>query len=329
MTTEAAQKPPAPGPGSASEAPTGGAASSAPQAVASALSRALADNVISAWLGRHEFALHRLHSLAGILFGGYVIFHLVVNATLAQGLSTEGGKSVYQLQVDRIHSLPFVGLFALVFILLPILFHSIYGIVLLSSARPNVDRYGYPKNWAWLLQRITAIILVVFLAFHYLSMKGAFGGNFGRMLTFVPVDHATQSVVNHVHAAWWIGWFLYPLGLLAAAYHTAYGFWTAGITWGLTISSRAQRVWLRVCMALFVLLLACGFAALGAALGGAPTAKPLAGAGAEQGETQRDGQPDTRPDGGGGAEPSDAEPGGESQPGAEDAAAEPSDSTLR
>ncbi len=42
--------------------------------------------------------------------------------------------------------------------------------------------------------------------------------------------------------------------------------WTAGITWGLTISAGSQRRWGYVCSALFVFTLICGFLALGAAI---------------------------------------------------------------
>ena len=38
--------------------------------------------------GKHHFLLRRLHSLTGILFGGYVAVHLIINATIAQGRSS-------------------------------------------------------------------------------------------------------------------------------------------------------------------------------------------------------------------------------------------------
>jgi succinate dehydrogenase / fumarate reductase cytochrome b subunit len=241
------------------------------------------ENAISAWLGRHEFGLRRLHSLMGLLFGGYLVVHLLVNATLLEGVRYDGEPTVYQLQVDKIHALPFLELVAWTVILLPIIYHTVYGVVVLLGGRPNVGSYGYAKNWAYLLQRISAVVLVLFIAFHYLSMKGAFGGTHGQMLTFVPVDspdtdfsEATQSTVNHFHAAWWI-WLVYPVGILAATFHTANGFWTAGVTWGLTISARAQRLWMFVCIGLFLFLSACGLIALGSALAAEPTEEPIPG----------------------------------------------------
>ena len=210
---------------------------------------------------RH-FLLRRLHSLTGLIFGGYLVVHLLINATLVQG------GSVFQVQVDKIHSLPFLAVVETVFIYLPILFHTVYGIWVTVTGRPNVQDYPYGKNWFYTLQRASAIILVFFMLFHVLGMKGVFGGDIGRALTFVPRDHATQSTVNHIQAAWWVGYVVYPIGILASCYHLANGFWTAGITWGLTISSHAQKRWGLACTGLFVLTLVCGLLALGAALRG-------------------------------------------------------------
>src|SRR5438067_13389906 len=76
--------------------------------------------------GRHHFLLRRLHSLTGIIFGGYLVIHLVVNATLIQG--GVGDEDVYQLQVNKIHALPFLWAFEWAFIYLPIIYHTLYGI---------------------------------------------------------------------------------------------------------------------------------------------------------------------------------------------------------
>jgi succinate dehydrogenase / fumarate reductase cytochrome b subunit len=92
-------------------------------------------------------------------------------------------------------------------------------------------------------------------------MKGVFGGR----LAFDP-KHATGSLVHHIGANWAIAFLIYPIGILASAYHAANGFRIAGITWGLTISAAGQRRWGRICVGLGVLLLVCGVAALFAAI---------------------------------------------------------------
>ena len=240
------------------------------------------ESAIAAFFGRHQFALRRLHSLMGILFGGYVTVHLLINATLLEDARYAGEKTIYQLQVDKIHALPFLNVVAWTVILLPIIYHTIYGILIVLGGRPNVGSYGYGKNWAYLLQRISSVVLLFFILFHYLSFKGALPGTLGANLTFVPVDapitpysEATQSTVNHMHAAWWVGWLIYPLGILSATFHTANGFWTAGITWGLTISAKSQRLWFLACVGLFFLMTGAGFVSLGAALASTPTEEPI------------------------------------------------------
>ena len=218
--------------------------------------------------GRHHFLLRRLHSLTGIVFGGYIVIHLLVNATLIEGVRGENvssGPTVFQQQVDKIHSLPFLVAVEWTFIYLPILYHTIYGIWIVVTGQPNVGRYGYMKNWAYVAQRISAIILAIFIAFHVLSMKGLFGS----ALTFDPTK-ATQTTVNHFHAHWWVGYLVYPIGILAATYHLANGFWTAGITWGLTISAGSQRRWGIACIGIFLLTSMFGLTALFAALSKTP-----------------------------------------------------------
>ena len=241
-------------------------------ATAPAKTASAEENALAAWLGRHRFALRRFHSLTGILFGGYVVVHLLVNATLLEGLRY-GSEDIYQLQVDKIHILPFLPAVEWGVLLLPIIYHTIYGILVIAAGRPNVGSYGYAKNWAYLFQRISAIVLVFFILFHYLSFKGAFPGVFGDKLTFVPWQ-ATQTTVNHMHAAWWVGWVIYPLGITAATYHTANGFWTGAVTWGVTVGAKAQQLWFYACIGLFFFMTACGLAALGASLADKPTDGP-------------------------------------------------------
>ena len=208
---------------------------------------------------RH-FLLRRLHSLTGIIFGGYVVIHLLVNASLIEG-RRHSGDSVYQIQVNKIHELPFLLLVETTFIYLPILFHTIYGIWITVTGKPNVTHYPFAKNWFYLLQRVSAMVLVAFILFHILGMKGVFGGEVGRALTFEPAQ-ATESTIAHMKAAWWVGWVVYPIGILAATYHLANGFWTAAITWGLTVSKAAQKRWGVICAGLFVLTFAAGMTAL-------------------------------------------------------------------
>src|SRR3712207_17754 len=114
--------------------------------------------------GKNYFLLRRLHSLTGLVFGGYLIVHLLINAAIAQG-----GRH-YQDQVDKIHSLPFLPVIEWTFIYLPILFHTVYGVWITATGRPNAGSYPYGKNVLYVLQRVSAIVIVLFVLFHVLSL---------------------------------------------------------------------------------------------------------------------------------------------------------------
>ena len=144
---------------------------------------------------------------------------------------------------------------------MPIIFHTIYGFYITFTAQPNPTAYPYAKNIFYTLQRISAIIIVLFMFFHVFSLKV---GLFGHSLMFEP-EAASASVHRHMMVSGLITWFVYPVGILASCYHLANGFWTAAITWGLTISAGAQRRWGFACAGLFVITLIFGLTALFAA----------------------------------------------------------------
>jgi succinate dehydrogenase / fumarate reductase cytochrome b subunit len=202
--------------------------------------------------GRHHFLLRRLHSLTGLIFGGYLVVHLIVNATIAQF------GDHYQVQVNKIHDLPFVWALEWGLIYLPILYHTVYGVWIILTGQPNVDRYPYPRNWLYTLQRISAVIIVLFMIFHVFALKV---GLFGKALSFDPHD-AAYTIHRHMMTSFVVPWVIYPLGIIASCYHLAGGLWAAAITWGLAVSAGAQKRWGYVCGVVFALTLVCGFVAL-------------------------------------------------------------------
>jgi succinate dehydrogenase / fumarate reductase cytochrome b subunit len=155
--------------------------------------------------GPTYFLIRRLHSLTGLVFGGYLIVHLLVNATISRG-GTE-----YQVQVDKIHSLPFLPVIEWTFIYLPILFHTIYGAWIIATGQPNVNRYPYEKNIFYTLQRISAVVIVFFMLFHVLSLKY---GWLGVNLSFEP-HRALGTVGRHLDHGF-LAWVVYPIGILAS-----------------------------------------------------------------------------------------------------------------
>jgi succinate dehydrogenase / fumarate reductase cytochrome b subunit len=217
------------------------------------------DLTLPAIAGRHHFLFRRLHSLSGILFGLYVMVHLLVNATLIQGTHPT---DIYKIQVQKIHSIPFLMGVEWALIFSPIIYHTIYGLWITFTGQPNIAHYPYSKNLFYFFQRLSALLLVFLLAFHVLSMKGIFGAN--SPLTFNP-DDPTATAVRSITTYGFVSYVVYPLFILCACFHMANGFWAGAITWGLTISASSQRRWGVICLLIFLFSFTCGMLALVAA----------------------------------------------------------------
>jgi len=212
--------------------------------------------------GQAHFWLRRLHSLMGIVFGGYIVVHLIVNAT---GLWPK----VYQQNVDKIHQMePMLPAIEIIAIFTPLLIHLIYGIYIATAgvSYETTVKYNYGGNWRYLLQRITGILLIAFLLYHIGTLHKwglALLGVKGYPL-FNDENTAYQSAVAAIKtpyesaAANCAVMTLYLLGTWSAAFHFANGLWTAAIAWGLTTTRAAQKRWGNVCCAAGIGLLLVG-----------------------------------------------------------------------
>ncbi len=221
--------------------------------------------------GKRHFVIRRLHSLMGLVFGGYITVHLVVNAT---GLWPRA----YQENVDHIHSLePMLPLIEILTIFLPLLIHALYGIYITKAGvKFNTTKYAYGGNIRYTLQRWAGVVLLLFIAFHIATLhRWGFAGIYG--LThwsalsgyaggglFNAHNQAFQSTVTGIQRYWnyediWtfgnicvMGFYL--LGVWSATFHFANGLWTSAIAWGLTITEKAQRRWGHVCLGFGIVL---------------------------------------------------------------------------
>src|SRR5687768_3929860 len=202
---------------------------------------------------RNEFLLRRLHSLSGIVpVGAYMVIHLLTNATVLESWRT------YQNAVYQIHSLPVLWVIEWTFIFLPLIFHAVYGIVIVRTGIPNNSSYPYPKNWRYTLQRATGMIAFLFIFWHVLHMHGWIHSDawlnairgWGGM--FAPYN-ATSTAAAAMQATILVP-ILYTIGVLSCVFHLANGIWTFGITWGLWTTVAAQRRADYVCIGFGVLL---------------------------------------------------------------------------
>jgi succinate dehydrogenase / fumarate reductase cytochrome b subunit len=208
----------------------------------------------STFLGRHQFLIYRLFSLAGLLpVGAYVVVHLLVNASVL------AGPAMYQAQVDRIHSVgeTMVTILEWALIFIPILFHAIVGFWIIAGGLPNVGAYPYGSNVRYTLQRATGMLVAAFILFHLWQMhhlgRPLGGGHF-------DAEHAASSAAIVLNP--FLMKIIYTVGTLCAVYHLTNGIWTFGITWGIWTSEGAQRRAGYVCAAFGILVALAGMGSL-------------------------------------------------------------------
>lgn len=214
---------------------------------------------------RNEFLLRRLHSLSGIVpVGAYMVVHLLTNASVLDGAAA------FQRRVYAIHSLGAVlPLVEWTFIFLPLLYHAIYGILIVRGSLPNSSTYKYTNNVRYTLQRATGMIAFVFIMWHVFHMHGWFHFDAWEHGVAEPLYGAQFRPYNAASTAAaalkpLIVQILYVIGILSCVFHLANGIWTFGITWGIWVTPRAQQ-WANVACLVFGLLL--GAVSMGA-LGG-------------------------------------------------------------
>lgn len=197
------------------------------------------------------FILRKLHQLTGVVpLGLFFFVHMFTNS------KAMNGEASFEKAVQDIHDIPFLLFLEIFGIFLPLIFHSVYGIIISSEARPNVFSYGYGRNWFYIIQRATGIFLFFFIFFHILNFR------FGLVpgLNQTPIAGNAASSFNIVSYEFSIPWVmaLYILGIAATAWHLAYGFWLFAVDWGIVIGEKAQKYALYACAALAIGLFGVG-----------------------------------------------------------------------
>lgn len=205
---------------------------------------------------KYYFLIRRLHSLSGIVpVGAFLCVHLLTNASI---LAARDG-SQFQSAVDRIHSLgPLLVPVEITFIFVPLLFHTLVGLLIWRTSSSNAQHYRKFSNVRYTLQRTTGILAAIFIVYHLWQMHWL-GQPFGGGL--FDAHAAASSAATALQSAWWVK-LVYGLGVAVCVFHFANGIWTSLITWGITIRPRTQQVSGYVCAIVGVILLMLGLGAL-------------------------------------------------------------------
>lgn len=175
------------------------------------------------FIEKHYFLIRKLHVITGLLpVGIFLLVHLTINSYAL--ISPE----MYNQRAAFMKELPFLSFLEVFLIFGPILYHGLFGLWVVYIAKNNVLKFSYSRNWAFYLQRITAIITFVFLVYHVLTTR------FANVV--INYDLMSNILASPLMLAFYI------VGIVAAMYHFANGLWAFFIDLGITVGSHAQRM---------------------------------------------------------------------------------------
>lgn len=190
----------------------------------------------------NSYYYRKLHSLLGVIpVGFFLVEHLITNYNAYQG-----GHEGFLNAVEKLHELPLVFFLELFFIWLPLLYHGVYGLYVAFQSNSNVSHYGYFRNAMFTLQRVTGVVTLIFVAWHFWETRMQIAlGNVGQYEIGVQM----HGIVSNPVFFW-----MYVVGIVAAVFHFSNGMWSFLVSWGITIGPRAQRVSTYVWMGVFVIM---------------------------------------------------------------------------
>ncbi|MBU8684602.1 succinate dehydrogenase cytochrome b558 subunit [Bacillus haynesii] len=196
--------------------------------------------------GNREFVYRRLHSLLGVIpVGIFLIQHLVVNHFAASG------EEAFNNAAHFMENLPFRYALEIIVIFLPLIYHAVYGVYIAFTAKNNANRFGFFRNWMFVLQRITGIITLIFVSWHVWQTRIA--AQMGAEVNFDMMADILSSPIM-------LGFYI--VGVLSTIFHFSNGLWSFAVTWGITVSPRSQRIATFVTMGVFVVLSYVGLRAI-------------------------------------------------------------------
>jgi len=203
---------------------------------------------ISAAESRSSFLRARLASVLAIVpLGVWTFVHLWNNLAAFQGAEA------WQHAVTE-YSSPFAEAITGIIVLLPLAIHTVWGLGRLATSRPNNLRYRFYPNFKYLLQRIAAVGVLLFLGAHlWLALIHP------RAVEGHAEPFADIAQEMHFHRPTLV---VYLLGTLGVSYHLANGAQTFCMSWGIVSSQRGLRRLEWVAVLVFVLLLAMSWGAI-------------------------------------------------------------------
>jgi len=198
---------------------------------------------------RDSFLLHKLLSLTGVFpIGLFMIQHLVLNSYSLRG------PDEFNAVAKVIGYLPFVGLVEIGVIFVPLIFHAVYGLLVVMEMQGpggNVAVYRNTRNVLYTLQRWSGVVALAYITFHIYSttiLRRMYEfGMVGGVAAGSEAAHAAGFRAISYDAMMWrfadpLYLAIYVIGITAAVFHFANGLFNFGIRWGITIGAQAQKI---------------------------------------------------------------------------------------
>ncbi|HYO58581.1 succinate dehydrogenase [Archangium sp.] len=185
--------------------------------------------------------------LAVVPLSIWVVNHLWDN------LAAFSGGTAWQTAVTQ-YTHPYAQALTFIIVMLPLLFHTGWGLVRILSFKPNNLAYPYYSNLKYIVQRVAGLALIGFLGAHiwlaFLQPRLVYGG---------AEPFAAIAYEMRWHAPTII---VYTLGVLGTAYHLANGLQGFAMGWGLLASERSMRRFEPWSIVIFLVLLGMGWGVL-------------------------------------------------------------------
>ncbi|MDQ6893041.1 MAG: hypothetical protein M3167_10220 [Acidobacteriota bacterium] len=191
------------------------------------------------------FWQRRIFSFCGVVpLGVYVVWHLVNN------IYAVSGARAFDARLAQATSSPVYRPAIWLFVYLPFVIHAVIGLFITLRSKPNPLRQPRLRNWKYLLQRVSAVGVLLFVPAHVYKTK------------IEPWREGFSIDFAHMRAGMLepLTFAVYVLGMVGVCFHLANGLWLAGITWGVFTGPKGQRrgEWLSILFGVALLLLSLG-----------------------------------------------------------------------
>ena len=169
-------------------------------------------------------------SLCGVVpLGVFVVAHLLAMAQALRGSTAFAGALASPSRARWVVEGLLIGV--------PLVVHAAIGLSLTRRSRPNLGRYPYPRNLAWVLQRASGGVVLVFVLAHVwqtrleLALGHASGADLPTKM--VALLSSTGPFGFPLYAT------AYLIGVAATLYHLGNGVLGFAASFGLVRSQRA------------------------------------------------------------------------------------------